>query len=236
MPQTASNCHSLVLLITIVNRGVSDKLHQLFVHEGRPLALLTLGKGTADTKLLSYMGIGETEKDILYCIMPYTEALEKIESINSNLKLCKPGKGIAFCLPIDCITNAIAQKCLQGSCQNQGGSVMQQEEQGYQYDLIVAIANQGYADDVMDAARAAGATGGTMLHARGLGTKYAQKFLGISLQAEPEKDMIWILVKKDKRQQIMAEILKKHGPQTKANAITFSLPVTGVAGLCSIDK
>jgi nitrogen regulatory protein PII len=235
MPQTPSYYHTLVLLITIVNRGVGDKLHPFFVYEGRPFALLTLGKGTADTKLLSYMGLGETEKDILYCIMPYAEALEKIKNINSNLKLCKPGRGIAFCLPINCITNAIAQKYLQGSDQNQGGFVMQQEEQNYQYDLIITITNQGYADDIMDVARAAGATGGTMLHARGLGTKYAQKFLGISLQAEPEKDMIWILIKKDKRQQIMAEILKKHGPRTKANAISFSLPVTGVAGLCSID-
>lgn len=35
------------------------------------------------------------------------------------------------------------------------------------YELIIAIVNCGHADTVMDAARAAGAAGGTVLHAKG---------------------------------------------------------------------
>ena len=56
------------------------------------------------------------------------------------------------------------------------------------HDLILTIVERGYADDVMDAAKAAGARGGTILHARGTGSKEAEKFFGIIVQ--PEKELI----------------------------------------------
>ena len=45
------------------------------------------------------------------------------------------------------------------------------------YELIVVICNIGYNDMVMDAARQAGATGGTIIHARGTARKETEDFL-----------------------------------------------------------
>ncbi len=96
-------------------------------------------------------------------------------------------------------------------------------------ELLVVIGNQGYSETIMDAARAAGAAGGTVIHAQGTGMARAEKFLGISLASE--KDVIFIVTKTAQRNAIMRSIMEKAGIETRAKAIVFSLPVTDTAGL-----
>ena len=98
-----------------------------------------------------------------------------------------------------------------------------------EHALLVVIANQGYSDMVMDAARAAGAGGGTVLHAKGSGMEKAEQFMGISLAAE--KDVIFIVTKTEKKNEIMKTIMNEAGVETRAGSILFSLPVTDTAGL-----
>ena len=99
----------------------------------------------------------------------------------------------------------------------------------FNHELIVVILNEGYADLVMDAARAAGAGGGTVLHAKGTGGTRGEKFFSVSLA--DEKDMIYIIAHKDEKAAIMRSINEQAGPGTKAGAICFSLPISSVAGL-----
>ena len=104
----------------------------------------------------------------------------------------------------------------------------------FNHELIVVILNEGYADLVMDAARAAGAGGGTVLHAKGTGSKRGEKFFGVSLA--DEKDMVYIIAYADEKAAIMRAINENAGPGTKAGAICFSLPVSSVAGLRERDE
>lgn len=85
----------------------------------------------------------------------------------------------------------------------------------------------------MDAARGAGATGGTVLHAKGTGRTASEKFFGVSLAEE--KDLIYILASSSKKSEIMKAITSNCGTGTKAGAICFSLPVSEVAGLRRLD-
>ena len=99
----------------------------------------------------------------------------------------------------------------------------------FTHELIVVILNEGYADFVMDAARGAGAGGGTVLHAKGTGASEGGRFLGVNLA--DEKDMIYIVAHSDEKAAIMKAISEQAGPGTKAGAICFSLPISAVAGL-----
>ena len=74
------------------------------------------------------------------------------------------------------------------------------------YELIVCIVNNGFSETVMDVARAAGAGGGTVMHARGTANKDAEKFFGISVQ--PEKEMVFIIVSKDVKDGVLHAIYK----------------------------
>ena len=81
----------------------------------------------------------------------------------------------------------------------------------------------------MDAAREACAYGGTVIHARGTGMEKAEQFMGVSLAAE--KEMIFIVAKKEQKNDIMKAIMEKAGVESRAKSIVFSLPVTDTAGL-----
>ena len=98
--------------------------------------------------------------------------------------------------------------------------------------LIITIASEGYAEEVMNAAKKAGATGGTTLNGRGLETDKIIKFLGISI--EPEKDVVLILADEDIKNKIMDSILESCGLKTMGRGTCFSLPVSHVVGLKNI--
>ncbi len=97
------------------------------------------------------------------------------------------------------------------------------------HEVIVVIVNSGYAEDVMDIAREHGATGGTVINARGVIDEDAAAFFNVTLNAD--KEMLMIVVDKSIRDKILNAIYKAMDMSKKAKGIAFSLPVTDVAGL-----
>ena len=96
------------------------------------------------------------------------------------------------------------------------------------HEVIFAIVNSGFAEDVMDVAREQGVRGGTILNARGVVREDAAAFFGITLHADKE---ILMMVEKDIRDRVLNAIYKEMGMAKKAKGIAFSLPVSDVAGL-----
>ena len=103
----------------------------------------------------------------------------------------------------------------------------------FEHELIMAVINEGHTDPVMDAARSAGAAGGTVLHAKGTGGKLSEKFLGVSLA--DEKEVVLIVSKSAEKAAIMRAISERCGVDTPAGAISFSLPISSVVGLRVLD-
>jgi nitrogen regulatory protein PII len=97
------------------------------------------------------------------------------------------------------------------------------------HDLIIAVVNQGYSDELMNTARAAGATGGTVINARGQAHEGAVKFFGVSVQ--DEKEVIIILTAREQKVPIMRAVSEAHGLNSPAAGLVFSLPVDNVLGL-----
>ena len=97
------------------------------------------------------------------------------------------------------------------------------------HELIVVIVNDGHSDQVMDAAKEAGAKGGTILHARGSGTKDIEKKYNTMIT--PRKEMLYILVNSKIRDAVITAINNKCGLETPGQGIIFSLPVNNVSGL-----
>ena len=99
------------------------------------------------------------------------------------------------------------------------------------HEVIFAIVNAGFADDVMDVARQQGARGGTILNARGVVNEDAAAFFGITLHAD--KEILMMVVEKYIRDHVLNAIYKEMGMDKKARGIAFSLPVADVAGLAA---
>ncbi len=217
------------MVVSIVDKGKSEKVlqvcqrHSVFHH-------ISLAHGTARTELLSLLGLGETPKEMVFCLTPGEQVGCQLTLLAEKLGMRYPGKGVAFAVPL----NGIGSRAYNAlSMETKEGSPMEEKKQELsfdgQHDLVIAVVNQGYTDLIMDAARKAGAKGGTVIHARGVLNEEAAQFLGISVHAE--REMLFLVVQSDIKQAVMQAINKEAGLKTMGNGIVFSMPVSQAIGL-----
>lgn len=221
----------LYLMVTVVDRKVGKKYQSLYKENEHHVMFSSLGFGTAASDILNYLGLEATEKAVIFSIQEEEKWLQIKKQLQKKLRIDAPGGGIAFIVPLSSIGG---KKSLQFLLEKQD---YQKEEESTLKDtiheLIIVIANQGNIEMVMDAARGAGAYGGTVIHARGTGMEKAEQFLGFSLASE--KEMIFIVAKKEQKNSIMKAIMENAGSESRAKSIVFSLPVTDTAGLRLIE-
>jgi len=222
---------NIYLMTTIVDRKIVKRYLELYQENNLQVMFISLGFGTANNEVLDYLGLESTEKAVaLSVIEEHTWASVK-KQLEKKLHIDAPGGGIAFTTPLSSVGG---KKALQFLIENEN---YQKEEEttlkDTSHELIVVIAEQGYTNLIMDAARGAGAYGGTVIHAKGTGKEAAEKFMGVSLALE--KEIIYIVTKTEQKNAIMSAIMKEAGLDSKAKAVTFSLPVTDTAGLRLIE-
>ena len=205
----------LYFTISIVDRARSEAMLSLLHANKVQLALTLLGKGTAQKEHLLLYGLEATEKAVICAVAGGEQTQQIIKNAKRKLFIDIPGNGIMMAIPVKSVGGGRTLAYLTDNAAPGPGV----PELKFDYELIVTILNEGHTDPVMDAARAAGAGGGTVLHAKGTGAKRANKFFGVSLA--DEKEMIFIVSKSEERT----------GPGTPAGAICFSLPISAVAGL-----
>lgn len=102
------------------------------------------------------------------------------------------------------------------------------------FEVIICIVNSGFSDEVMDAARKAGARGGTVLRGRGTANPEAESLFGIAIQ--PEKEIVMILAKKSLKNDILHNLYTAVGLDTPGQGIAFTMPVESVVGLTVPDE
>lgn len=217
--------NKLSLLCLIINKKDERKTTKLLNKYKSNFKHIINCTGTASNSLLEYFGLTEIEKTLIISITPNTISKHILKELSTNIS--EPGKGIAFTIPISSSVKYISDYYKEKEMED-----IKMEEANK--ELIITITNEGYAENVMSAAKSAGATGGTTINGRGLETEKIIKFLGISI--EPEKDIVLILVPNDKRNNIMNKIVEKCGLKTPGKGICFSLPVSHDIGLNKIIK
>ena len=189
-----------------------------------PFTMVLHSRGTATDRMLDLLGIESRENRIVLTVADPQKTRELIEEQRRVLYLGMPGNGLVIALPIKSIGGGKTLAYLSGDA-----SPKYTPEATYDHELILAIANEGCTDMVMDAARAAGATGGTVIHGKGVGQENAKKFFNVSIAQE--KEVVMIVAYRPQKAAIMQSILKLAGPDSKAGAIVLSLPVSEIAGL-----
>lgn len=218
---------NLYLMTTIVDRKIVEKHLKIYRENDLHVMYLTLGYGTASNEVMDYLGLDSIEKAVIYSVVEEESWSSIKKQLQKKLKIDAPGGGIAFVVPLSSIGG---KKALQFFLEKT--NYQKQEEttlKNTSHELIVVIAEQGYTSVIMDAARGAGAYGGTVIHAKGTGMEMAEKFMGVTLAAE--KEIVYIVTQSAQKNAIMKAIMEKAGLNSKAKSICFSLPVTDTAGL-----
>ena len=218
-------------LITITHREFSEQYVDSLKKLGINAVMTKLCLGTASDSVLNLLDLEKTEKIMIEAMISSDKVKDVKDVLISELNIYTPGNGIAMFLPVDGIGGATAKKYFLG--EQSESEVDKVEEKLSKAVLIITICNKGNTDLVMNVAREAGATGGTVVKAHGTGVEIA-KFFGITICEE--KEMVYIVSKREERDKIMYAIMEKAGKDSEAHGVVFSLPVDSVVGIRSLEE
>lgn len=217
----------LSVLFTISERSHLQSFIETYEKHNVDVSFISLGRGTARTEALEYFGLSQTEKAVCISVVSDSTWKKIRKDLINEGKIDVPGRGVVFLVPMSSIGGRRELNFFTDGQEFTTGdeSVMK----GTDKELLIAICNQGHTETVMNAARAAGAGGGTIVHARGTGMKKTEQFLGVTLASE--KEIVYIVAKTKIKNDIMQSIMKNAGTKTEAKTIVFSLPVTDTLGI-----
>lgn len=220
--------NSYQLLILIATPKLADRAADLFLKSALPIEYRLNGEGTASSEIMDTLGLGTSDKGILLSTVPQSFGQSMLELLHTKLRLDAVNSGIAFTIPLTGVSKLLLRMMDQTAKDTDNGKD-EQPMPNSKYVLISAIVNRGFSGEVMDAARAAGAGGGTVLHSRSIGSEDAKSFWGLSTQEE--KEIVLILAEHQKKTDIMSAISTACGMHSDAEGVVMSLPIDSVMGL-----
>jgi hypothetical protein len=223
----------LKLLGIIVDRAWTQKVADILREEQVRFNFITLGEGTAGSDIMALLGLNSVDKSLICSLMPDFESTRVMRLISERINLAKPGMGIAFISPLSGVSQA-AHQLIGRAFESRGDEEKVSEKKAAKYDMIIAVVNQGHTNELMAAAKSAGARGGTVLHGRKCDVGDDSKFFGISPQME--KDIVAILAKHEMKNDIMIALTQACGMNTEAQGVILSIPVDDIEGLKSVTE
>jgi len=232
----------LKMFFFIVDWDKAGAISKVFEEEHVRFHFISKGRGTANSDVYDMLGIGATDKAVIVCVEQEILVQVLLKEVRKKLGFHKPGAGIAFIVPLSGINTPLLRVFKESINKNEkitrdeysaginkGGTIVSGKQTVISNDLILAVINHGYSEEFMNVAREAGATGGTVVHARGLAHEGPIKFFGVSVQEE--KEIVLVLTGREKKLSIMEAVSRSCGITTKAEGLIFSLPVENVMGL-----
>lgn len=216
-------CKAKVLFV-IVEKEESKKIVRMINKYPVNHMVSISSTGTASSSLMEYFGLVNNKREIIMAIIPEIFEGNILYDLCIKFKMNEPGKGMAFTVRL-----VSGSKCL---INHESKKIPKEEiymKEDKKYELIISIVSEGHGSLCMDAAKKAGAGGGTLINGIGLGSKEATKLLGITI--EPEKDVVLILAESSQKRKIMEEINEAIGLSTEGAGISFSIPVENTIGL-----
>lgn len=176
----------LKLLVSIVEHGQGKSVIRFYEKNQVQVHYQSKGRGTASSDLLDVLGLGGTERDVVFSLAAGSLCDRLMRQLRGESGEALRVKGIAFLMPLNAISSIPGAQLLRqgtGEHRNGGDGHMEQERDN---SLVLIVVNQGHTEEVMNTARGAGARGGTILRSRWAGQEEAASIYGIPLQAEKE--------------------------------------------------
>lgn len=221
---TVQSAVEVVAAVVDVEQG--EKVLRIYREEQAPVDFVCMAHGTARTEMLDLLGIGETAKAVVFCLAASGQAQRILNRLGKELQMRYPGRGIAFTIPVSGIGRRWHSLLTQADEQEE---IRMNKSEQTGFDVVAVVMERGYTNVAMDAARKAGARGGTVISARGIAENEVKRFFGIEIQAE--KEIVFLVVKSAEKKQIMTELMRAVGTRTRSHGLILSMPVSDAIGL-----
>ena len=209
------------LVCLIINFGQASKSLKIAKNNGINGGTILLARGTAKNTLLEFLGLNDIRREVVLMIANKNNTDKALKEIENALKLKKPNHGIAFTIPV---SNFLGCGDYDFSLKSEKRS-----ENKNMFNSVFTIVDKGKGELVMEVATQAGATGGTIINARGSGIHETSKIF--NMEIEPEKEIVLILSKISETEKIVTEIREKMEIDKPGNGIIFVQDVNKTYGL-----
>ncbi len=223
----------LRLLLSVTQAEDEHRVVEVLEKNGIPLCFEARAKGTAPSELLDAIGLGGTTRVLTAGLLPRARVPAVFDAINRALSYHKRGTGIAVTLPLTGVQNSILQltapACGKELPADQPNDKEEQAMKEHPYALLWISVKAGHGDEAVDAARKAGARGGTVLKGSRCSSETASSFLGISIREE--QDLVMIVLPAETKPAVMSAVSTACGLNTPAHGVVVSMPVDEVMGL-----
>lgn len=218
------------ILILISTPKLAERATKLYADDNIPLHYRLSASGTASSEMRDILGLDSTEKAALLSILPHDTARETLARLRRMLKIDSTNSGIAFTIPITAASQLALRIMESAESAEENTDKRRSTRMGNRkYAMIAAIVNQGYSENVMVAARAAGAMGGTVIHSRSVGNDAIAGAWGFAI--EDEREIVLIVADSETKLPIMQAISDACGIKSEAKGIVISMPIEGAIGL-----
>lgn len=214
------------VMLAIVNFGVGSKVLKIGQEAGLSGGTVFLGTGTTKQTLLQFLELNEVRKELVVMGGTREVVSDGLKLLEDRLHLSKPGKGIALSMPVAGIF---------GNGQDYENQFTDKGEQRPMYNLIYVIVDLGKSDDVLEAAKKAGSTGGTVINARGSGI-HNQASKVFNMEIEPQKEIVMIISNSQKAKSITDSIREELNIDEPGHGVIFTMNVSEAHGLYSDEK
>jgi len=206
----------LILNYIIVNQGMGSKILSYAKTLGLKAGTILFATGTINNSLLKLLNFNENKKDVVLIAEMLVDEHSKLKEIAKEFEFERPNYGVGFNI---CI-NQLIQKEM---CYSEG------DEKMGKYELIYVIVNKGFGEDVVDAAQKAGSSGATIINARGSSVHETSKIF--SIEIEPEKEIVLMIVQSDMKDKICQAIIKDTHITEPGKGVLFTQSINEVYGL-----
>ncbi len=219
---------NIFLLITIVKKSEAEEFSDFFLSRHTHPIYSTLCEGSTLQSKLKTFGLEKSEKVLMQSIVTDSKMRELIYGLAHDMRIYLPDRGISMAIPL----SAIASRRVLDSIISEGiccedAKKKEINERTNTMELIVAICAKGHTNEIMTVAREAGATGGTIVKAKGTAKAGTDKFFGMAIS--DEKEIIYIVSHKEVKSNIMKAIAS-YTYDENAHPVAFALPITETAG------
>ena len=211
----------IMALLSIVEDGKGKRLIKELYNKKVWVNFQLVGQGTAPTEMLDIFGLGTNVKDIVVSLAAESDVRDMMAHFGETFQSHSKFGGIMVVLNMAAAGRVLSEILnFNGNSNEAKETVTMQNE--YHNNLIVISMNEGFSEDVMQAARKAGATGGTVIKGRLADTRQFEEF--ISTTVDGERELLCILAPAKSCKQIMETVNSEFGLTSPANGIIFALP------------
>lgn len=216
----------LEIAIVIVNFGSGSRVLKIAKRSGIQGGVVTIGQGTVRSHFLEFLELADIRKEIVMLVSGAATINTVLDNLDNELNLSKPNHGIAFTMPV-------SDLCVTGK--NPRHHHANGGEYEFMYQSIIVVVERGKTELVMDAARGAGARGGTVMKARGAGSYESNRLFHMDI--EPEKEIVMILATAADAEKIVGAIrcrMDEDGAES-VNGVIICHDVRKVYGVSNTD-